>query len=146
MELIVFDFLKDLLDLPESVTKTIVVAKPICTPARDEIIQIFKHYGVKVHDLKQIIEMIEFEGKTIPGLYKASVTVTSKQAEWAEYLLLRSHKFMLWSKPLNKRNLEWASRHKLMPPSWNGKPLIERNCKEGLEALKKSKRGVYGFK
>lgn len=117
-------------------TETILVAKPYCTPARETITGIFNQYGVKLLGLKEKLTYIE----DIPGLIEATVTVSSKQAVWAEYLLLRSHKFMLMSKPKNARNLEWASKHNVMPESWNGKPLIEKNCKEGLQALKRKKK------
>ena len=129
-----FEFLRDLLDLPESPTETIIVAKPYCQPARGIIESIFEKYGVKLHGYKERLEYID----GIPGLVTATVKVSSKQAVWAEYLLLRSHHFMLRSQPKNKRNLEWASKHNVMPESWNGKPLIEVGCKEGLKRLKKN--------
>lgn len=141
MELTVFDIFNDIKKefFPRK-TQTIVVAKPMCIPARTEVTKIFDQYGVKILNMKQSIQMVDFEDKKIPGLWLAKVTVSAKQAEWAEYLLLRSHKFMLWSKPLNAKNLEWADRHNVMPQSWNGKPLIEKNCKEGLQALKRKKK------
>lgn len=114
--------------------ETIIVAKPYCSPARPIVEEIFKTYGVKLLGYRDRLEYIG----SIPSIHKARITVSSKQAVWAEYLLLRSNKFMLMSKPKNKRNLEWAKKHSAMPESWNGKPLIERNCKEGLEALKKA--------
>ena len=121
---------------PKPKTETILVAKPYCTPARQTITGIFNHYGVKLLGLK---EKLTYEND-IPALIEATVTVSSKQAVWAEYLLLRSQKFMLMSKPKNKRNLEWASKYNVMPESWNGKPLIEKGCKEGLQALKRKKK------
>lgn len=121
---------------PTRKTETIVVAKPYCTPARQTITGIFNQYGVKLLGLKEKLTYVD----NIPALIEATVTVSSKQAVWAEYLLLRSHKFMLMSQPKNKRNFEWASKHNVMPQSWNGKPLIEKNCKEGLKALKGAKK------
>lgn len=133
-----FGLFKDVIEefRPKSKTETIIVAKPYCTPARETITGIFNQYGVKLLGLKEKLTYID----NIPGLIEANVTVSSKQATWAEYLLLRSHKFMLMSQPKNKRNLEWASKHKVMPESWNGKPLIEKNCKEGLKTLKGAKK------
>lgn len=119
-----------------SSTETIVVAKPYCTPARGIIEGIFAKYGVKMHGYKEKLEYIN----DIPGLIEATVKVSSKQAVWAEYLLLRSQQFMLMSKPKHARNAEWATKHKQMPVSWNGKPLIEVGCKEGLKALKGAKK------
>ncbi len=125
---------------PKPKTETIVVAKPVCTPARQDIEQIFSQYGVKLLSYKETTKLVEFNYKMVPGLYIATVEVSAKQAVWAEYLLLRSQKFMLWSKPKNERNLEWATKHKQMPPSWNGKPLIEVGCKEGMQILKGLKK------
>ena len=121
---------------PKPNTETIVVAKPYCTCARQTITGIFNQYGVKLLGLKEKLTYVD----NIPALIEATVTVSSKQAVWAEYLLLRSHKFMLMSKPKNARNLEWATKHNVMPESWNGKPLIEVGCKEGLKALKGAKK------
>jgi hypothetical protein len=105
--------------------ESITVAKPYCIPARQQITGIFKEYGVKSYGIK---EHIEYKNK-IPALHVATVKVSSKQAVWAEYLLLRSKKFLLWSTPKNRKNLEWARKHKAMPQSWNGKPLREKGCK-----------------
>lgn len=124
-------WLNDLLDI-QPATETIVVAKPYCQPARGIIESIFEKYGVKLHGYKEKLEYIN----DIPGLIEATVKVSGKQAVWAEYLLLRSHHFMLMSKPKNKRNLEWATKHNVMPESWNGKPLIEIGCKGCLKGLK----------
>lgn len=137
-----FGLFKDVLEefRPKPKKETIVVAKPVCTPARQDIEQIFSQYGVKLLSYKETTKNVEFNYKMVPGLYIATVEVSAKQAVWAEYLLLRSQKFMLWSKPKNERNLEWATKHKQMPPSWNGKPLIEVGCKEGMQILKGLKK------
>lgn len=129
-----FKFLTEIFEdnLPKATTETIVVAKPYCQPARGLIENIFSKYGVKLHGYKEKIEYVN----DLPGLIEATVKVSSKQAVWAEYLLLRSHQFMLMNKPKNQRNLEWASKHNVMPESWNGKPLIEKGC--NLKGLKKN--------
>ena len=105
--------------------ESITVAKAYCVPGRLIISGIFQKYGVKIHSIDERL----YKVKGIPALHVATVRVGKKQAVWAEYLLLCSNKFMLWSKPKNKRNEEWASKHKLMPKCWNGKPMIEKNCK-----------------
>lgn len=128
-------WLNELLDLPKATTETITVAKPCCTPARGIIEQIFNKYGVKLIGYE---EKYKYRGY-LPSLIEAQVKVSAKQAVWAEYLLLRSHQFMLFSKPKHPRNFEWAKKHNVMPESWNGKPLIEKNCKDGLEKLKNVK-------
>lgn len=142
MELKVFEIFSDIIKefRAKPKTETIVVAKPVCTPARPDVERIFTQYGVKLLAYQETTKMVEFLGKQVPGLYIATIKVSNKQAVWAEYLLLRSQKFMLWSKPKNERNLEWASKHKQMPPSWNGKPLIEVGCKECLQVLKGIKK------
>lgn len=137
-----FGLFKDVLEefRPKPKKETIVVAKPVCTPARQDIEQIFSQYGVKLLAYKETTKNVEFNYQIVPGLYVVTLKVSAKQAVWAEYLLLRSQKFMLMSKPKNARNLEWATKHKAMPTSWNGKPLIEVGCKEGLKALKGAKK------
>lgn len=132
-----FDFLTDLFsDSDKPKKETIVIAKPYCTPARDVVTKIFDQYGVRLLGFSEKVNCID----GFPYFTQAKVTVSSKQAIWAEYLLLRSQKFMLMSKPKNKRNFEWATKHKQMPDSWNGKPLIEVGCKEGSVAIKKAKK------
>lgn len=112
-------------------TETIVVAKPVCSPARHIITKMFQQYGVKIIRYREHKESATLNsGEKVPALFVAKVTVSSKQAVWAEYLLLRSKQFFLRSQPLNKRNREWAEKHDAMPESWNGKPLIEKSCKD----------------
>lgn len=125
---------------PTKPNVTIEVAKPYCMPARNHITGLFKQYGIKLHGYKEAIEYVEYRDRKVPGYRLIKVTVSAKQAIWAEYLLLRSKKYMLWSTPLHPRNLEWATKHKSMPPSWNGKPMIEKSCEEGIKALKEKKK------
>lgn len=131
MVLTMFDIFKDIKQelFGKPSTETIVVAKPLCQPSRPLIQDIFKTYGVKLIDYHEKFEQVKHDGELINALILSYCKVSSKQAVWAEYLLLRSHKFMLWSKPKNEKNLEWANRHNVMPSAWNGKPLIEKGCK-----------------
>jgi hypothetical protein len=133
-----FEFLSELFNdyRPKPTKETIVVAKPYCTPARDIVTAICDQYGVKLLGFSEKVNYLDW----ITVLHSTNITVSSKQAEWAEYLLLRSKRFMLMSKPKNKRNFEWATKHKQMPDSWNGKPLIEVGCKEGFSSNKESKK------
>ena len=132
-----FDLIAELFsDSDKPRNETIIVAKPYCIPARDVVTKIFDHYGVKLLGFSEKVNYID----GLPYFTQAKITISSKQAIWAEYLLLRSQKFMLMSEPKNKRNFEWATKHKQMPDSWNGKPLIEVGCKEGLAAIKKAKK------
>jgi hypothetical protein len=114
----------------------LVVAKPYCSPARNTITGIFNQYGVKLLGFREYPYYITCGKESLPALQIAECIVSSKQVVWAEYLLLRSKRFILWGKAKDSRNLEWARKHNAMPESWNGKPLIEQGCKEGLEVLK----------
>lgn len=134
-----FEWLEGLLNdnsKPKPKIEKIVVAKPCCSPARNTITRIFKEYGVKIYGLTETEKLVTIDGKKVPALFIATVKVSSKQVVWAEYLLLRSHQFMLWGKAKHPRNEEWALKHNVMPESWNGKPLIEKGCSE----LKKHKQ------
>lgn len=110
--------------------RTITVAKPYCVPARNSITGIFQHYGVKQFGIEESVHTVKHKGEQIPALIIAKVKVSAKQAVWAEYLLLRSKRFILWGKAQDKRNEAWAAKHKAMPAAWNGKPLIEKNCEK----------------
>lgn len=112
-------------------TKKIVVSKGWCTPARDTVLTAMKNYGVKVLDYEE--EVIEWPGVG-PVRIDARVRVKDEQAVWAEYLLLRTGKLRLRSKPLNQRNREWAERHGgQMPPAWEiaAGRWREKGCKSG---------------
>ena len=137
-------------DFSSSDIYTVTVAKPYCIPARDTITKTCGNYGVKIlkyreytkeANPKQFIKQQRLQivdndlPKTLPMAQVAEVTVSEKQARWAEYILLRTGSFYRVGKFFDKRNESWARKHKgIMPPAWNeGKPMIERNCKEGLE-------------
>lgn len=126
--------LQDLYDrLLHPGTKTIVVSKGWCTPARDMILTAFQPYGVKALDLSEKEISLPIVGSN-PIRIDARVIVSSKQAVWAEYLLLRSENFKLRSRPQNQRNAEWAARHNgRMPSAWDeaqGK-WRDSKCKKG---------------
>ncbi len=113
--------------------KKIVVTKGLCAPSRNTVTGMFKQYGIKILDYEEHIEQILHNGKYIPVYYQATIKVRPQQAVWAEYVLLRSKKFLLKSKPLDKRNFAWANKYNgVMPPSWN-KPIIDKGCKEAKQ-------------
>jgi len=135
--------------------RTLTIAKPYCTPARDLITATFQQYGVKLYDYKEQVktmgprharklfrmgkkdaELIERRREPLPLAQVATVTVTEKQAAWAEYLLLRTGKLYCPNGYVNKRNADWAAKHGgAMPPAWkDGKPWIERGCSAGMDA------------
>ena len=134
-------------------TRTITVAKPYCSPARDCVMTALKPYGVRVFDyheaarmanplavLRMTAKIAGDVGLTVPNALPiaqvAHVTVSEAAAAWAEYLLLRTGKLYRVGPYVNRRNEAWAARHGgRMPPAWGeGKPWIERSCTEGVNA------------
>lgn len=98
--------------------KTIIVAKALCTPARDAVTRTLQPYGV-LHTIEH------YPDETLSKAMQAvAVTVNDQAAAWTEYLLLRSKQFRLLSTPLDSRNKQWAGQ-------WNGKmpqPWVESGC------------------
>lgn len=107
-------------------TTEIVVAKGWCSPARDAIFTALRPYGVVVHDVVETV----LPNEQKPLWIQASVRVNDNAAAWAEYLLLRSAKFRLISKPQNRDNARWARRHNgAMPTPWStAKQWKEKGC------------------
>ncbi len=147
-------------------TRTITVAKPFCSPARNIITAAFQPYGIKMYgyreEVKKIslrdfarrmrVEMRTFENLKfgiaaplfLPMAVWAHVEVSEKAATWAEYVLLRTGKLYVPGRYVNARNEEWASRHGgQMPPAWGeGKPLIESSCSTGKEVWRPIKAAM----
>jgi len=148
---------------PGPKTRTITVAKPFCSPARNIITGALQPYGVKIHSIRertrtvmprawlrqqriQVDDLEDVVGKPVPVATIAKVTVNEAAAGWAEYLLLRTGKLYVPGQYVNKRNADWAARHGgKMPPAWqDGKPWIEKSCSEGVkewQAIQKATRG-----
>ena len=107
----------------------IKLTKGYCTPARDHILTALQPYGVRVLGIS---ESIVYSGLQ-PQAINASVWIGRSQAQWAEYLLLRTQTFKLRGRLINRRNQEWAHRHdRRMPTPWSSKPAkpwIEQGCK-----------------
>ncbi len=139
--------------------RTLTIAKPYCSPARDLITATFQQYGVKLYDYKEQVRyaskfQLSWAGAIprgtelpdrLPIAQVATVTISEKAAAWAEYLLLRTGKLYCPDGYINERNKAWAARHGgKMPPAWaEGKPWIERGCSEGMKAwgpLRKARR------
>lgn len=113
----------------------VMVAAPPCAPIRQTITNVLAPYGVK--DL-----VIESWGQTGSGarvedgawLLGQTDWVASNQAyvwgnqqaiRWIEYLLLRSGKFLLLSKPKDARNESWALQFgNMMPKPWANEPCL----------------------
>lgn len=101
---------------------TILVATPMCTPIRGMVLTALEPYGLACLHVKAYAESEAGTGRDGAGVVKgkpvlrnvAEVTVKEGAAKWAEYLLLRTGKFALVSKPLDPRNERWAAK-------WGGK-------------------------
>lgn len=136
-------------------TRTLTVAKPYCSPARHIITGTLDQYGVRIYGYSEQVRTLSpaqalknlrvkasvMESATrimdpLPTAQVAQVTVSANAAAWAEYLLLRTGKLYCPNGYVARRNAEWAKRHGgQMPPAWkDGKPWIERSCKEGMRA------------
>lgn len=147
--------------------RTITVAKPFCSPARNIITAAFAPYGVKCHRITERTKLISLHdfarrmkvelrthenlkyGPTaapafLPMAIVADVTVNEKAAAWAEYLLLRTGLLYVPGKYQNPRNEQWAAQHNgRMPPAWdNGTPWIEASCSNGIEAWQGAKQAI----
>lgn len=144
-------------------TRTIVVAKPYCSPARHIVTGALEPYGVKLYGFSEAarmgnpLDLIRGSAaitmsrvKDIPAMLPISqvahVTVSEAAASWAEYLLLRTGKLYRVGPYINRRNAVWAVKHGgQMPPAWDeGKPWIEKSCKEGVNAWQEVKRQAKG--
>ena len=99
--------------------KTITVAKGLCSPARSAIMKTLTPYGIKIHGIS------EYDGGELKQYMQcADVTVNDRAAAWVEYLLMRSGRFQLLSKPIDARNEQWALKwDKRMPQPW-----VEAGC------------------
>jgi|GEM_PF-2918606 len=126
-----------------SATRTIIVAKPYCCPARDQITGALQPYGVVIHGFNEYTERFNYLGRMVPALQVAEVTVSAKAASWAEYLILRTGTFRVYGPYIDKRNEVWAAKHKgQMPPAWKaGQPWLESSCSAGKEAWRNAKKG-----
>ncbi len=144
--------------------RTLTIAKPYCTPARNLITATFQQYGVRIFDYDeqtkkmnplQAVKNLKVKANGIENITRlspfplaqiAKITVSEKQAAWAEYLLLRTGKLYCPNGYVNKRNAAWAAQHGgQMPPAWaNNKPWIEKSCSEGKAAWAPLIKAVKG--
>lgn len=142
---------------PKSRTRQLTVAKPYCFPARNIITKALEPYGVKIYAYHEEVQKLELQGflrrmgveirkwenlkygpgalMWLPQALVATVTVSEKQAAWAEYLMLRTGRLYVPGRYVNKQNADWAARHGgQMPPAWKDKkPWLEATCKDGVE-------------
>lgn len=107
-------------------SKTINVAWGLCAPMRPQhVLPLLEPYHVRIERLEMYRE------STHTG---ALVTVSDAAAKWTEYLLCRSGKFSLLSKPLEPRNIQWAEKWQTIP--------IQRGC--NAHKMEGTVRGTMG--
>lgn len=99
-------------------TTTIQVSRGLCAPMRDDVLTALKPFGVKIlafdcwgeghYHLPVPPSMRMPDSDKWVRYHRARVTVSDKQAAWAERLLWQSGKVWLDSPPLNK-GLKWEA-------------------------------------
>lgn len=142
-------------------TRTIVMAKPYCSPARDIVTGTFERYGVRLHGYREEVKSIGFRAlmrsfgvknfdeafanTTLPLAQIAHITVSEAAAAWAEYLLLRTGKLYVPGQYVDKRNAAWANKHGgKMPTAWMSgtRPWLEPGCAAGHGAWRAAQNAV----
>lgn len=125
-------------------TELIRVAKPWCTPARPVALSALQPYHVAILSFDERI-VRDLDGNNL--FIEASIRVKREQAEWAEYLLLRTNRFQLVSRPINPKNKRWAARYAgRMPTPWDiatgrAQPWREPGCMAATCKATKQRRG-----
>ncbi len=99
-------------------TVTIRVSRGLCSPMRDDVLTALQPFGVKIlafdcwgeghYHLPVPPSQRMPDGDRWVRYHRATVTVSDKQAAWAERLLWQSNKVWLDSPPLN-RGLVWTA-------------------------------------
>ena len=145
----------DLTPSPPPETTIIRVAKPWCTPARDAVYNALQTYGIHILSYSEDVVTVDGERKTYNqalrdrdgAFIEAQVEVRTTQAEWAEYLLLRTRKFRLMSTPINPKNAAWAAKHNGMPVPWTKSGKLrrwkERNCDGSSPTCKRKRPSLW---
>ena len=126
----------------------ITVAVGYCTPIRHQVLTAMKPYGVVVHDLKAWGEHSE-RGKVsdddlLAETHIAKITVNTQAAEWVEYLLLRTKRYALVSKPINPQNAVWAAKWQTMPRGWRQAGCDAPRQRPQQQAQRRAGRSVLG--
>ena len=105
----------------------IIVAQGMCAPIRPQVLTALQLYGFKglhvesyaqAEDGRRAKDGALVIGNDRPQCNVAEITVSDAAARWCEYVLLRSHKFQLMSKPLDPRNELWAAKWATLPRAW----------------------------
>ena len=105
----------------------IIVAQGMCAPIRPQVLTALQPYGFKplhvesyaqAEDGRRARDGALVIGNDRPQCNVAEITVSDAAARWCEYVLLRSHKFQLMSRPLDTRNETWAAKWNTLPRAW----------------------------
>lgn len=105
----------------------IIVAQGMCAPIRPQVLTALQLYGFKglhvesyaqAEDGRRAKDGALVIGNDRPQCNVAEITVSDAAARWCEYVLLRSHKFQLMSRPLDARNERWAAKWTAIPRAW----------------------------
>ena len=99
-------------------TTTIQVSRGLCAPMRDDVLTALKPFGVRIlafdcwgeghYHLPVPPSMRMPDSDKWVRYHRARITVSDKQAAWAERLLWQSGKVWLDSPPINK-GLRWEA-------------------------------------
>lgn len=121
-------------DIMKPDTASIQISCGWCTPIREKIGTVLKPYGVQYTVEGSMLHRNGIGPYGEPTHFTATVRTSRKSVEWTEYLLLRSNKFELVSRPHNAKNRAWAVKHQgQMPTPWaqmngTGKPWRDADC------------------
>lgn len=99
-------------------TTTIRVSRGLCSPMRDDVLTALRPFGVKIlafdcwgeghYHLPVPPSMRMPDSDKWVRYHRAAITVSDRQAAWAERLLWQSGKVWLDSPPINK-GLKWEA-------------------------------------
>jgi hypothetical protein len=124
---------------------TITVDKPYCAPPRSIIYEALTPYGIPIHGYSEEIEKVAasslaermgiemkymenikfgptpFTAMWLASAWRARITVSAKQAEWAEYLLQATGRLVVLKPISEKSKAAGKRRNGRMPAPWDKK-------------------------
>lgn len=120
------------------------IQKPYCSPARGYLLTAFEPYNIPMLDYHEEVKKANLlaiprlmmmpteehesygamiERMAFPKAQEATFTVPAQAAEWAEYLIERTQRFVIIRGVVNAKNQEYGRRHGgLMPRAWGEQP------------------------
>jgi hypothetical protein len=104
--------------------KTVTIAAPLCAPDRQTITGTvrgqLKPYAFNIGAVDAELVRVQ----RVPQYWRIAVTFTDDAAAWGEYCLLR-YGYHLISRPLEKKNPQWAEKYLVPGQAW-----YEKSCKD----------------